>query len=70
MDTQITPPITTTKVEQLFNRTGGLEMEEALIIAANLPDTISKAQNTKLYNRLKSVRTSIKTTEHLIEDYV
>ena len=58
LDTQITRPITTTKVEQLFNRTGGLEMEEDAL-AANLPDTISKAQNTKLYNRLKAfVRTN------------
>ena len=53
LDTQITRPLTTTKVEQLFNRTGGLEMEEDAL-AANLPDTISKAQNTKLYNRLKA----------------
>ena len=58
LDTQITRPLTTTKVEQLFNRTGGLEMEEDAL-AANLPDTISKAQNTKLYNRLKAfVRTN------------
>ena len=58
LDTQITRPLTTTKVEQLFNRTGGLEMEEEAL-AANLPDTISKAQNTKLYNRLKAfVRTN------------
>ena len=53
LDTQITRPLTTTKVEQLFNRTGGLEVEEEAL-AANLPDTISKAQNTKLYNRLKA----------------
>ena len=53
LDTQITRPLTTTKVEQLFNRTGGLEMEEDAL-AANLPDTISKAQTTKLYNRLKA----------------
>ena len=53
LDTQITRPITTTKVEQLFNRTGGLEVEEEAF-AANLPDTISKAQTTKLYNRLKA----------------
>ena len=53
LDTQITRPLTTTKVEQLFNRTGGLEIEEEAL-AANLPDTISKAQNTKLYNRLKA----------------
>ena len=58
LDTQITRPLTTTKVEQLFNRTGGLEVEEDAL-AANLPDTISKAQNTKLYNRLKAfVRTN------------
>lgn len=58
LDTQITRPLTTTKVEQLFNRTGGLEVEEEAL-AANLPDTISKAQNTKLYNRLKAfVRTN------------
>ena len=58
LDTQITRPLTTTKVEQLFNRTGWLEMEEDAL-AANLPDTISKAQNTKLYNRLKAfVRTN------------
>ena len=58
LDTQITRPLTTTKVEQLFNRTGGLEIEEEAL-AANLPDTISKAQNTKLYNRLKAfVRTN------------
>ena len=58
LDTQITRPLTTTKVEQLFNRTGGLEVEEEAF-AANLPDTISKAQNTKLYNRLKAfVRTN------------
>ena len=58
LNTQITRPLTTTKVEQLFNRTGGLEMEEDAL-AANLPDTISKAQNTKLYNRLKAfVRTN------------
>ena len=58
LDTQITRPLTTTKVEQLFGRTGGLEMEEEAL-AANLPDTISKAQNTKLYNRLKAfVRTN------------
>ena len=47
LDTQITRPLTTTKVEQLFNRTGGLEVEEEAF-AANLPDTISKAQTTKL----------------------
>ena len=58
LDTQITRPLTTTKVEQLFNRTGGLEMEEDAL-AATLPDTKSKAQNTKLYNRLKAfVRTN------------
>ena len=53
LDTQITRPITTTKVEQLFNRTGGLEKEEDAF-AANLPDSTSKAQTTKLYNRLKA----------------
>ena len=54
LDTAITRPLTETKVDKLFNLTGGLEVEEGAL-AANLPDTISKAQTKKLYNRLKSV---------------
>tara|TARA_Y100001937_G_scaffold55461_1_gene76414 strand:- start:1003 stop:1497 length:495 start_codon:yes stop_codon:yes gene_type:complete len=54
LDTAITRPLTETKVNKLFNLTGGLEVEEGTL-AANLPDTMSRAQTKKLYNRLKSV---------------
>ena len=43
-----------TKVEKLFGKLGGLEFEEGTI-AADLPDRVSKAQTTVMYNRLKQL---------------
>ena len=51
LDTAITRPLTETKVEKLFGKLGGLEVEEDAL-AANLPDRVSKAQTRVMYNRL------------------
>ena len=52
LDTQITRPITTTKLEMLFKRIGGLEFEDGAV-AGDLPDRISKAVTIKLTGRLR-----------------
>lgn len=52
LDTQITRPITETKLEMLFKRIGGLEFEEGAI-SGDLPDRLSKAGTTKLTGRLR-----------------
>lgn len=52
LDTQITRPITETKLEMLFKRIGGLEFEEGAV-AGDLPDRLSKAGTIKLTGRLR-----------------
>ena len=52
LDTQITRPITETKLEMLFKRVGGLEFEEGAV-AGDLPDRLSKAGTIKLTGRLR-----------------
>jgi hypothetical protein len=52
LDTQITRPITESKLEALFKRVGGLEIEEGAI-SGDLPDRLSKAQTIKLTGRLR-----------------
>ena len=52
VDTQITRPITETKLEMLFKRVGGLEFEEGAV-AGDLPDRMSKAVTVKLTGRLR-----------------
>ena len=52
VDTQITRPITETKLEMLFKRVGGLEFEEGAV-AGDLPDRMSKAGTVKLTGRLR-----------------
>ena len=52
LDTQITRPITETKLEMLFKRIGGLEFEEGAI-SGDLPDRLSKAGTIKLTGRLR-----------------
>ena len=52
LDTQITRPITESKLEMLFKRVGGLEFEEGAV-AGDLPDRLSKAQTVKLTGRLR-----------------
>ena len=52
LDTQITRPITTTKLEMLFKRIGGLEFEDGAV-AGDLPDRMSKAGTVKLTGRLR-----------------
>ena len=54
LDTAITRPLTETKVEKLFGKLGGLEVEEDAL-AANLPDRVSKAQTRVMYNRLEQL---------------
>lgn len=54
LDTAITRPLTETKVEKLFGKLGGLELEEEAI-AADMPDRVSKAQTTVFYRRLKNL---------------
>ena len=54
LDTAITRPLTETKVEKLFGKLGGLEIEEEAI-AADMPDRVSKAQTTVYYRRLKNL---------------
>mgnify|MGYP001602059419 FL=1 len=54
LDTAITRPLTESKVEKLFGKLGGLEIEEEAI-AADLPDRVSKAQTRVMYRRLKAL---------------
>ena len=54
LDTAITRPLTETKVEKLFGKLGGLEVEEDAL-AATLPDRVSKAQTRVMYNRLEQL---------------
>ena len=49
LDTAVTRPITTTKLERLFKKIGGLEIEEGAL-AAKMIDTISPAETKRLYN--------------------
>ena len=52
LDTAITKPITTTKLENLFKRVGGLEIEEGAL-SAKMVDTLSPAETKRLYQKLK-----------------
>ena len=52
LDTAITPPITESKLENLFGKIGGLEIEEGAI-AGDLKDRLSKAETVKLTGRLR-----------------
>ena len=54
LDTAITRPLTETKVEKMFGKLGGLEVEEGTL-AADMPDRVSKAQTTVYYRRLKNL---------------
>jgi len=54
LDTAITRPLTESKVEKLFGKLGGLEIEEEAL-AADLPDRVSKAQTRVMYRRLKAL---------------
>tara|TARA_A100001515_G_scaffold138515_1_gene132177 strand:+ start:1542 stop:2057 length:516 start_codon:yes stop_codon:yes gene_type:complete len=54
LDTAISTPITQTKLEGLFGKMGGLEIEEGAL-AAKLPDSMSPAQTKVLYNKLKDL---------------
>ena len=60
LDTAVTRPITETKMEVLFKRVGGLEIEEGAI-AGDLPDRMSKAQTTVLTGRLKPFYNRLRT---------
>ena len=60
LDTAITRPITETKMEVLFKRVGGLEIEEGAI-AGDLPDRMSKAQTNVLTGRLKPFYNRLRT---------
>jgi hypothetical protein len=52
LDTQITRPITESRLKALFKRIGGLEFEEGAV-AGDLPDRLSKAETVKLTGRLR-----------------
>lgn len=54
LDTAVTTPITETKLERLFKKLGGLELEDGSL-SADLPDRMTSVNTTKLYNRLKTV---------------
>jgi len=54
LDTAITPPITSTKLENLFGKIGGLEIEEGAI-AGDLKDRMTPADTTRLYKKLKNL---------------
>ena len=52
LDTAVTKPITETKLEMLFKRTGGLEFEDGAV-SGDLKDRLSKAETIKLTGRLR-----------------
>ena len=54
LDTAITPPITESKLENLFGKIGGLEIEEGAI-SADLKDRMTPADTTRLYRKLKDL---------------
>jgi len=60
LDTQITRPLTPTKIEALFNRVGGLEFEEGAI-SGDLKDRLSKAETVTLTGRLKPWYSHLRT---------
>ena len=54
LDTAITPPITESKLENLFGKIGGLEIEEGAI-SADLKDRMTPADTTRIYRKLKDL---------------
>ena len=52
LDTQITKPITESKLKALFKRIGGLEFEEGAV-SGDLKDRLSRAQTVELTGRLR-----------------
>ena len=54
LDTAITPPITESKLENLFGKIGGLEIEEGAI-AGDLKDRMTPADTTRIYRKLKNL---------------
>jgi len=60
LDTFITPPLTPSKMEQLFKRVGGLKFEEGSI-SADIKDRISNQETATLTGRLKPFYSHLRT---------
>mgnify|MGYP003139292088 FL=1 len=54
LDTAITRPLTENKVEKLFGKLGGLEIEGDAI-TADMKDRITKNETTQIYRKLKNL---------------
>ena len=54
LDTAITAPITSSKLENLLGKIGGIEVDEGTL-EAKLPDTMTAANTKVLYHRLKAL---------------
>ena len=60
IDTAVKAPITKSKVENLFKRLGGLEIEEGAI-SAKMPDKLSPAETGKIYRKLMGMSNLYRT---------